>query len=226
MASICAIHQPNFFPWLGYFDKIRQADIFVFLDGVAYPKSGSGSGSWCNRSRVLINKEAKWLGCPIRKEHGIQLIHHVQIDDRQPWRKKMLKTLEYNYCHAHNYEKAMELLQPLILFETDNLAEFNIHAIKTIAKYLSLEIIFKRQSELPVAGHSNELLVNIVKNADASVYLCGGGASEYQNDTYFESKGIEVKYQNFQSKSYDTDNSHLLGLSIIDYLMKHNNGMK
>jgi hypothetical protein len=32
--KIIAIHQPNFFPWLGYFSKIKQADAFVFLDNV------------------------------------------------------------------------------------------------------------------------------------------------------------------------------------------------
>ena len=45
---LVAIHQPNFFPWLGYFDKIRRADIFIFLDAVAYPRAGSsgmGRGS-------------------------------------------------------------------------------------------------------------------------------------------------------------------------------------
>ena len=36
MRKIVAIHQPNFFPWLGFFDKIRRADVFVFLDDVSY----------------------------------------------------------------------------------------------------------------------------------------------------------------------------------------------
>jgi hypothetical protein len=29
--KIVAIHQPNFLPWMGYFDKICAADIFIFL---------------------------------------------------------------------------------------------------------------------------------------------------------------------------------------------------
>ena len=29
---IVAAHQPNFLPWLGYFDKMRKADLFVSVD--------------------------------------------------------------------------------------------------------------------------------------------------------------------------------------------------
>jgi len=48
--KLVAIHQPNFFPWLGYFDKIRQADVFVMLDSVQFQKTG---GTWSNR--VMLN---------------------------------------------------------------------------------------------------------------------------------------------------------------------------
>ena len=33
---IVAIHQPQFMPWLGYFDKMDQADCFVLLVNVQY----------------------------------------------------------------------------------------------------------------------------------------------------------------------------------------------
>ncbi|MCS7151846.1 MAG: WbqC family protein, partial [Endomicrobia bacterium] len=34
-----AIHQPQYLPWSGYFNKILQCDIFVFLDDVQYKKN-------------------------------------------------------------------------------------------------------------------------------------------------------------------------------------------
>jgi hypothetical protein len=36
---IIAIHQPQFMPWLGYFDKMGQVDAFVLLDNVQYKKN-------------------------------------------------------------------------------------------------------------------------------------------------------------------------------------------
>ena len=47
---VVGIHQPNFFPWLGYFDKLCRSDIFVMLDDVQFSKTG---GNWCNRVRLL-----------------------------------------------------------------------------------------------------------------------------------------------------------------------------
>ena len=69
---VCAIHQPNFFPWLGYFEKIKRADVFVFLDHVHYPKSGNSMGSWTNRVKINISAHAKWISCPVVREHGIK----------------------------------------------------------------------------------------------------------------------------------------------------------
>ena len=51
MDKIVAIHQPNFFPWLGYFDKINKSDIFIFLDDVQFPKKG---GNWTNRVQLMV----------------------------------------------------------------------------------------------------------------------------------------------------------------------------
>ena len=33
MARTCAILQPHYLPWLGYFEMIDRVDVFVFLDG-------------------------------------------------------------------------------------------------------------------------------------------------------------------------------------------------
>ena len=33
---ILSVHQPQYIPWLGYFDEIDKSDCFVFLDNVQY----------------------------------------------------------------------------------------------------------------------------------------------------------------------------------------------
>ena len=215
----CAIHQPNFFPWLGYFDKINKADIFIFLDNVAYPKSGSGSGCWCNRVKLNVNKNATWVGCPIKREHGIQLIKDVIIDKSKPWKNKLLKTLAFNYKKSPNYEKTIELISHLLLFETENLAEFNINAIKAISTMLNIKTEFIRQSELNVEGTSTQLLINLTKAVNAQKYLCGGGAQDYQEDNLFIENNIALIYQNYVQEKYFTIQPFISGLSVIDYLM-------
>ena len=34
-----AIHQPEHFPYMGYFQKIKMADLFIILDDVQYTKN-------------------------------------------------------------------------------------------------------------------------------------------------------------------------------------------
>lgn len=216
---ICAIHQPNFFPWLGYFDKIRRVDVFVFLDAVAYGKSGSGMGSWTNRVPINVGGRPAWFGCPLRRRPGMQAIRDVEIDDAQPWRLKLRRTLEVNYKQAPGFAPTMELLRPLLDYPTSRLAEFNEHAVRAIAAALGLECRFVRQSELAVSGIGTRRLIAIAKAVGADAYLCGGGAAGYQEDALFAACGIELVYQNFTPRPYRDPGSFVPGLSVIDYLM-------
>lgn len=216
---VCAIHQPNFFPWLGYFDKIRRADVFVFLDDVAYPKSGSGTGSWVNRVRIGVNGAPTWVHCPIRREHGMQRIRQVRIDDRQPWRTKLLRTLEINYRRARNYAEMMPLLEKLIRFESDMLCDFNIHAVTSLCRTIGITCEFRLQSEFSVTTSSTQQLIDLARSVSADAYLCGGGARGYQDDALFPLSNLRLIYQNFTPEPYGDSRTWLPGLSIIDYLL-------
>ena len=48
MMSI-VIMQPYVFPYIGYFQLIQAADVFVFYDDVNYINKG-----WINRNRILL----------------------------------------------------------------------------------------------------------------------------------------------------------------------------
>lgn len=209
---LVAIHQPNFFPWLGYFDKIRRADVFVFLDAVSYPKNG-----WTNRVRVNVQGNAKWINCPVRRD--ADRICKAEIDDSKPWRAKLIKTLEANYARAPGFEKAISFLRLLIDAPHLNLAALNIAAIRSIAASLGLETRFLRQSELQYQGASNLMLTSLVRAAGGDAYLLGGGADSYHAQDVFDAAGIAVVRQNFVPVPYGPTERFIPGLSVIDYLM-------
>ncbi|MDA9272122.1 WbqC family protein [bacterium] len=220
--TICAIHQPNFFPWAGFFDKIRQADIFIFLDDVAYPKSGSGAGSWCNRVQLLSSGEPDWYGLPIKREAGVQLIQDVHFLNQSHVLKKMKKKLEHNYKKYPYFSETMAILEPLLLHNETNLAAYNIHSIVTLSKTLGFKTKFIKQSELKHSRQSNELLIELIQQVGADSYLCGNGASGYQNDTLFLEAGIQLVYQDtstIRNTFVQDESNDALSLSIVHHLM-------
>ncbi len=215
---VVAIHQPNFFPWLGYFNKLARADIFVFLDDVAYPKSGHSMGSWCNRVKVLIQGRGAWIRIPVIREHGTQLIKDVKIDNRRDWRRIVLRTIENNYKKSSYFDENWEWLKKLINFEAETLSEYNIQNIMEIASRLGFSPKYVLQSEMHTENVSTDLLIEITKKVGADTYLCGGGAKGYQEDKKFHENRISLTYQGFEHPIYAQmkTTAFVPGLSIID----------
>jgi len=217
--KIIAIHQPNFFPWLGYFNKIAKADVFIFLDNVQFSKT---AGTWSNRVKFLLNKSPSWVTAPIdRNFKGVKNINEMYFQRNNPWRNKLIKTLELNYKKAPFFEEIFTSLELLILNDEERISEYNITAIKFIADKLGLpNDKFQLSSELKCEGQSNELLVSLTLSTNGKIYICGGGADSYQNENIFIENNISLKRQDFQHPQYEQYNAHTFtpGLSILDTL--------
>ncbi|HMF86955.1 MAG TPA: WbqC family protein [Gemmatimonadaceae bacterium] len=218
MATV-AIHQPNFFPWLGYFDKIAKSDVFVILDSVQASKTG---GSWLNRVKLAMNGEARWVTAPIdRTFHGVKRVEDIEFTPTA-WREQVLKTLTSAYGRAEHYRATMALIEPLVNNPEPNLSRFNQLAITTLARRLKLHSSrFVLSSSLHLESTSNDLLIDITRAVGGRTYLCGGGASEYFDERPFEEAGIDVRYQNFVHPQYQQASSGqaIPGLSVIDAIM-------
>ncbi|MDP3716237.1 MAG: WbqC family protein [Acidobacteriota bacterium] len=216
-----ALHQPNFFPWLGYFDKIVRADIFVVLDDVQFSKTG---GTWSNRVQLLAGGQAKWLTLPIvRTYHGVRLIREMEIDNRQPWRRKLLQTLRSNYARAPFFNTVFPQIADLVANETPSLLDFNLHVLTTLCRLMEIETNkLVLGSSLQVTGRATDRLIAAVRAVGGTVYLCGGGAGGYQDDDAFTHAGLRLTYQNFVHPSYsqgDQGDTFVAGLSCLDALM-------
>jgi RimJ/RimL family protein N-acetyltransferase len=191
---LVAIHQPNFLPWLGFFDKLRRSDVFVLLDTAPFPNR-----SRINRSQVLVGGKPHWLTVPIRRALVGEPIREMLIDDERDWRAKMVKTLEQSYAHARAFDAVMPLIEQLIGYRSERLAEYNEQAIRRIAAELAVtDATIVRASDLGVEGKATRLLIDIVRAVDGTAYLAGGGAGGYQEDELFAEAGLGLVYQEFQ----------------------------
>lgn len=212
MTTYVACHQPNFLPWLGFFDKLAQSDRFVLLDDVQFPRTSRGT--YTNRVQLLIGGQPQWLTVPIVRE-GVRRIREVRIDDRRPWRRKALKTIEHNYARAPRFAEVMPLVREILEHDTDRIAQLNEHAIRRLAPQHADKLV--RQSDLPpVDAAATDLLIGLVKAAGGDAYLSGDGADGYQEEPKYAAAGLGFRLQGFAHP----DTGAPAGLSIVDAMMR------
>lgn len=218
--TVVAIHQPNFLPWLGFFDKMARSDIFVLMDNVQLPRTGKGS--WVNRVRLMVNGEPKWATVPVVREHGsLPRIADVAIDDSQPWRSKLVRSIQLSYAKAPHFQSVFPLVERLVENTESRLARYNAEAIRSIATLLGLRTPIVFGSDVGGEGQATDLLISMVQRVDGTAYLCGAGAAGYQQDDELRAAGIEVMHQEFEHPVYAqrTKGPFVPGLSVIDLLM-------
>ncbi|HXH19462.1 MAG TPA: WbqC family protein [Chitinophagales bacterium] len=213
-----AIHQPNFFPWLGYFSKIIRADHFVYLDHVR----SNTIQTLIKRVTIIVASQSQWLTIPLKKGHAdFPQIKEMEIDNTTPFSQKQLKTIELNYKKAPYFNEVMQLVQNYYASEEKLIAVRNIAFIEAVCAKLHIHTPRIRSSELDCRRTSNEMLIEITKKLGGNRYMCGGGSADYQDDDKFKEANIEVVYQNFEHPIYPQFNAEkfIPGLSIIDALM-------
>lgn len=210
---VCAIHQPQYMPWLGYFDKIDSADVFVFLDATQFKKN-----EWQNRNRILAKTGPQWLTVPVKHRFG-QQIRETSVDDNSNWRRKHLNTLKACYGRSRFFGQYADEIAELLRRDWSSLSELNVAFVKYLAQQLGITSEFVLASQLQVEGRSSELLGRICQAVHADVYLSGVGGRGYLDESVFDEVAVKTEYQSFQCVEYP----QLLGgfepaLSALDIL--------
>jgi hypothetical protein len=212
----CAIMQPTFLPWAGYFNLISGVDTFVFLDDAQLQKN-----SWHNRNRILVNQKPHWISVPVKREKLGQTIAKTKLDDSQRWRSKHVKLLQQVYS-KHPFSKDISELCDILLKDGSiHLAELNIQLIKWFLLKLQISTTIVLSSDLNIEGKRTERVINILKKLKASSYLSPKGAEEYlEEDGFSEQKFVTLEIQNFESLQYFQykKNEFESYLSIVDVL--------
>jgi hypothetical protein len=170
------IHQPEHFPYLGFFQKMNKADIIVILDNVNFRKN-----YFQNRNRFKNSQGVEeWFTIPVPKDAVKKQIKDVKPSETN-WRTKILKKLSYNF--------KLDLTH---VYETELLADINIRSIVYCAGRLGVDTPIIRAATLSAEGSKSELLGNICKELNAKEYISGPSGRDYLDLSYFE--GIDVSF--------------------------------
>lgn len=209
-------------PWLGFFKKISKVDHWIVLDHTTTnPKDAA---FWGRRVKILVNGDGKWLSMPLSKPESAVVgvpIRDINFSASDPkfWRKK-LQTIQMAYASAPFFDKYFPIVQHFFDNSTLNLVERNMAFIKAVCSVLDITPEISFSSDYGISSRSTQLLVDLLKSRGARTYVCGDGASGYQDDELIIGNGIELEYNNFAHPVYPQlrTSAFVSGLSVIDAL--------
>lgn len=194
------IHQPDFAPYLGFFQRFLHADLYVVLDHVQFVSHTSRS--WMHRDKIKTAQGERWLTLSVKKAPRGTPINEIELSTAGGWARGNLNLLYQNYRSAPFYAEIMPWVEGLYAEVTPLMADFNLRSIEMLMDMLDARIPWIRSSALNPQGSSNELLVDILHKVEGTHYLSGTGAAAYMEPTLFKAAGIEILWQKFDHPVY------------------------
>lgn len=213
-----AIMQPYFFPYIGYWQLIHAADRFVIYDDVNYIKGG-----WINRNRILINGAPHYLTVPLHQSSPNKRINEISVQASSAWRNKMIKTVENTYRKAAFFEEVFPIIEKLIGYGVDSLAEYLANQIQVLAKFMGIKTEFvvssRHYSNSDLSSQARVL--DICKREGATTYINAQGGQSLYNVDVFSASGINLCFLIMCPLPYKQRTPVFMPyLSIIDALME------
>lgn len=198
MVTKVAIHQPNYFPWIGYFQKISFADIFIILDNVQFSKD-----SFTQRTKIRTKDGWMWLTIPIEKKYHRDTIENILLPEDNKWKKKHWMSIISNYSRSKYYQDHQNFFEELYSDNLKRLQLFNEKGILYLMDNFELDVDIHRASEFDLDDlRSTDLLVELVKSVGGDCYISGKGGEKYMIESKFKEENIKLEYFKFEPFEY------------------------
>ncbi len=212
---ICTVHQPNYLPYLGFFDKASQSDLFIIYDTTQFKKN-----DWQNRNRLCSPEGWQWITVSILHSFG-QKINEVEIDHTKKPLKNNWSKIQTVYGKAPFFKQYADIFDDIYKKEYRYIADLNCDLITAISKILGLNTKFIRSSELPsIETKSTQALVDLCNIVSADTYISGSEGKNYLDTNLFDESKIELRFQNYKHPVYRQFNNPEFQayMSIIDLI--------
>lgn len=215
---ICSIHQPNYLPYLGFFEKAYKSDIFILYDTTQFKKN-----DWQNRNKICVSNGWQWISLPVLHNFG-QKIFEVKIKDPQKNLIKNWRSLQVTYSRAPFFKQYSQSFEEIYNSGMELLSELNCSIITKVAGHLGLETKFIRSSQLPaIDTTSTQALIDLTKLVEADTYISGGEGINYLDMELWKSTGLKIMFQKYHHPTYKQFNNPQFQsyMNILDLLFNY-----
>jgi len=197
-----AAHQPGYLPWLGWFDKVARADLFVLLDDVQYEHQ-----NFQNRNRFKVNNGVCWLTVPVEHRGRDERVREKRIAAQPPsrnhWQRRTLRTLALHYGRAPHYRRYADELEEVFHRRWERLFDLDLHLIRLCLRWLGIAKTVVLSSEIGARGQKTDLIRDICRRTGARFYYSGcGGSRAYLDVDALRGDGVETVWQRYAHPVY------------------------
>ena len=185
-----AIMQPYFYPYIGYFQLILAADLFVIADNYQYTKQ-----TWINRNRLILDKKVDFISIPVKSHNPQALISEIEISDRfLPM--KILSRIRNNYSKSEGWDFFSPALSNVLLDKKDNLGEKVNASIEINMEILGIETKTLQLSKIPIESNlkGQDRVIAICEAVGASEYVNLPGGKTLYSAEAFDRKGLKLSF--------------------------------
>ncbi len=213
---IMSAHQPAYLPWLGYFDKIRRSDIFIFLDTVQYEKN-----SFTNRNKIKSQNGPIWLSIPVIKtDHFDKIMSEMPINNQSHWKRKHLNSIQMSYSKAPRFKELFPKIQDLYSKDHENIVDVTWDHLMFWLDVLNIHTKIIKSSSLDVVSKKSDFVFDLCNVVDADHYISGAMGKDYLEIEKFENAGITVEFQNYKHPVYkQLFGEFIPNMGIVDFAM-------
>lgn len=216
MNLIMSAHQPAYLPWLGYFDKIKRSDIFIFLDTVQYEKN-----SFTNRNKIKSANGPIWLSVPVIKtDHFNKIMSEMPLDKNYKWQKKHLIAIQMAYSRAPNFKRIYPQLQELYAKDYENIVDVTWDHLQFWLKILQINTKIVKSSHLNVTSKKSDFVFDLCTAVGADQYISGAMGINYLDTDRFTKSGIQIEFQEYRHPVYPQLYGEFIpNMGVVDFVM-------
>lgn len=185
-----AISQPMYFPWPGFMEMMKLADIFIWLDDAQFSK-----GSFTNRIQVKTASGRKWMTIPLEGKGSFTPIRELRALGAT-WRQSHRSLLHNALADSPYRAVALTLFDEAVDHETVH--EVLIASCEAQARMLDAlppRILFS--SQLAVESQGSQRVLDLVRAVGGNRYISGAGGAHYLDHSAFDQAGVEVCYMEY-----------------------------